>query len=636
MIHIKLAWHNLTHHLQQYLPFIIANSILIAINYIFITLSISTLSMATACARLGLTFILTITIIFMFYINCFLLKQRSQELGLYSVLGLTKRDLHLIVGIENCLISLTSIVSGIIIGIIFEKLAFLMIKRLIKTPMLATTFNSSAIIITTLIFIGTFSLLFIYDILKLQHINCLNLWRNKHVNEKVYRNHWLLSIIGIVVLIIGYHLSLTTKPNIMFLPTFALAILLVIIGTYLTFITGIAAFLHILQKNKHFYYQPHHFISTANMLYRIKQNGASLATICLLCTAVLVAMIASVSFFKEENNLLKQWNPYDIMLTTTKPLTTNEVTKISQNAHANQITLGKLHTIQHTLPTYGTLNDNRFSSNNINEATYQVISLTLTDYNRLQHTNYHLNSNEVLLYLPAKLYNYSKLVINHHYYYVHQIKHFNLAYNYGHSIMQPLFIIAKNKQICEQINHKPWVNIYGFNIYGSQKHQLVFSNQLQRYLQLDNAMISSRSEMQIIFINTFGSLIFIGIFITLSMIIITALMIYYKQLSEGYADRLRFHTMRQVGLDHQETQRIIHSQVLLVFMLTIIGAIINLAFAMPAIKKTMMLLSMYNSDILFTTSIITLIAFIIGYLILYSLTAKEYQHIINQSPHYRE
>lgn len=264
MIHTKLAWHSLTHHQQQYLPFIIANSILIATNYIFITLSMHTLSLATVSARLGLVFILTIGIAFMFYVNSFLLKQRSRELGLYNMLGLTKHDLHLVIGIENSLIYLVSTIGGIIVGIIFEKLAFLMIKRLIKAP----------------------------------------------------KARWLLGMIDIIILATGYYLSLTTKPSMKVLFTFSLALFLVIIGTYIVFIVGSTVFLHLLQKNKKFYYQPNHFISVSGMIYRMKQNGASLATICLLCTAVLVAMIASVSFLRGENNLLKQWNPYDIMMTT--------------------------------------------------------------------------------------------------------------------------------------------------------------------------------------------------------------------------------------------------------------------------------------------------------------------------------
>ena len=633
MIHTKLAWHSLTHHQQQYLPFIIANSILIAINYIFITLSMHTLSLATVSARLGLVFILTIGIAFMFYVNSFLLKQRSRELGLYNMLGLTKHDLHLVIGIENSLIYLVSTIGGIIVGIIFEKLSFLMIKSLIKEPTLTINFNGNAIIITVLIFAGIFSLLFIYDVLKLRHVNPLNLWRSEHIGEKAPKARWLLGMIGIIILATGYYLSLTTKPSMKVLFTFSLALFLVIIGTYIVFIVGSTVFLHLLQKNKKFYYQPNHFISVSGMIYRMKQNGASLATICLLCTAVLVAMIASVSFLRGENNLLKQWNPYDIMMTTEQKLTTKELDALQKNAQTNHIKLGKLHTIQHTLPTYGTLKNDHFDDNDLNNATYQIASLTLADYNRLQHTNYQLTNNEILLYMPVKHYRKKIMIINDHTYRVHQINHFNLEYTYGHSMMQPMFIIAKNQKICEQINHKPWVNIYGFNTYGTTKQQLAFSEQLQSYLHLSNAMISSRIATKIDFQNVFGSLMFISIFITLVMVIVTTLMIYYKQLSEGYADRNRFNTMRQIGLSQQETTKAIHSQVLLVFMLPIIGAIINLAFAIPALKNVMITLSMYNSNILFIVSGITLIVFIIGYLVLYSLTAKVYQHIINQPLH---
>lgn len=169
------------------------------------------------------------------------------------------------------------------------------------------------------------ALLFIYDALHLQHVNPLNLWRDQHVGEKEPKAHWILGCLGIAILGWGYYLSVTTKPSSKVILTFCLAILLVIIGTYLIFIVGSTMLLRILQKNKKFYYQPNHFISVSGMLYRMKQNGASLATICLLCTAVLVAIISSVSLLNNENNVLNQWNPYDVMMTTEHQLTANNV-----------------------------------------------------------------------------------------------------------------------------------------------------------------------------------------------------------------------------------------------------------------------------------------------------------------------
>lgn len=636
MIHAKLAWHSLAHHLQQYLPFIITNSILIAINYIFIALSVQRFSMATISARLGLVFILTISVIFMFYVNGFLLKQRSRELGLYNMLGLTKHDLHLVVGVENMILYGISTVCGIIVGIVFEKLAFLMIHRLINTPMLATNFSWFSIGATALIFAIAFGLLFIYDALHLRHVNPLNLWRDQHVGEKEPKAHWILGCLGIAILGWGYYLSVTTKPSSKVILTFCLAILLVIIGTYLIFIVGSTMLLRILQKNKKFYYQPNHFISVSGMLYRMKQNGASLATICLLCTAVLVAMISSVSLLSNENNVFNQWNPYDVMMTTEHQLTANNVASLEQHAQQNHIKLGKINTVEHTLPTYGAIKNNAFESANVSDATCQLATLTLQDYNRLQHTNYHLSGNEVLLFMPSHTYRHATININNQTYHVRQIKQFKLSYNYGHSIMQPMFIVTKNAKTCEQINNQPWVHVYGFNTYGTTKNQITFGTNIQSFFNLDNAMISARAVMQADFQNIFGDLLFISIFIALVMVIVTALMIYYKQLSEGYADRDRFNTMRKIGLDYHETKKVIHSQVLIVFMLPIIGAAINLAFAIPALKNTMTVLSMYNGSILFTVSLITLGVFIIGYLILYMLTAKAYQHIINQPVHNNE
>ncbi|MBA1434394.1 FtsX-like permease family protein [Bombilactobacillus bombi] len=634
MIHLKLAWSSLKRYRQQYGLFVLATAILVALNFIFLSLLGNSSLIHNnygryllIITRLCLYFSMLLSAIFMFYVNSFLMKQRDQELGLFNILGLTRSNLRSILLLENLLLYLGTVILGLLFGSSFLKLAFLALNKLMHNQTITEQWVGAAFIKTIIIIAAFFVLLSLYDLGRLRKVKPINLWQQASKGEKEPKNHNILAILGVLILGLGYYIAVTVRPTANSILQFTLAVFLVVIGTYLVFIAFSISVLKFLRHRQHFYYQPQHFISISGMLYRMKQNGAGLASICLLCTAILVTMFTTVSMYSGIQDILKTWNPYDVMIMSKSPLTKIEQQQIEAVGHQNNIKLGAQHQMQMTTPTFGKLTKTKFQKGNLNSATHQLSTLTLADYNRMQHQHIRLNDRQVLLYSPDVSYKTSSLIIGQQKYAVRQISRFNLFFNYQHGIFTPVFIVAANRQIAQQINPQRWLNVTGFDTQGP--HQLQFAQQLQEKLHLDNANYTALTINSRFFNTLFGSFLFLGIIISLAMILTTALLLYYKQIAEGYADRGRFQTMQQVGLSRQESRRAIHSQVLTVFYLPVIGAIINLAFATPAIINVLKTFSVYNVKILIMVGAITLICLCTVYTLLYSLTTKVYEHLVH-------
>ena len=331
LIHLKLAKSTLFRNKQQYSLFVFAVGILLALNFIFLNLmNNTTLKNSSngvyviAMTRICAAFVLFLSFIFMFYVNSFIMKQRNGELGLFNILGLTRGDLRLIIFLENCFLYLLSLILGLILGTSFLKLAFLILQKFMHIKGLQEQFGGLPFVQVAIIFMIMFGFIFLYDIFCLQKIKPMALWNQAYQGEKRPKNHWLMGILGVLLLAGGYAIAVSTKPNLNSLVQFIFAIFLVVIGIYLTFIAGSITLLSFLQKRPQFYYRPNHFISISGMLYRMKQNGAGLASICLLCTTILVTLITTISVYQGTTEILKLFNPYDVMLTTNKPLTARD------------------------------------------------------------------------------------------------------------------------------------------------------------------------------------------------------------------------------------------------------------------------------------------------------------------------
>lgn len=631
LIHLKLAKSTLFRNKQQYSLFVFAVGILLALNFIFLNLmNNTTLKNSSngiyviAMTRICAAFVLFLSFIFMFYVNSFIMKQRNGELGLFNILGLTHGDLRLIIFLENCFLYLLSLILGLILGTSFLKLAFLILQKFMHIKGLQEQFGGLPFVQVAIIFMIMFGFIFLYDIFCLQKIKPMALWNQAYQGEKRPKNHWLMGILGVLLLAGGYAIAVSTKPNLNSLIQFIFAIFLVVIGIYLTFIAGSITLLSFLQKRPQFYYRPNHFISISGMLYRMKQNGAGLASICLLCTTILVTLITTISVYQGTTEILKLFNPYDVMLTTNKPLTASDQQRLHVLAQANQVQMKSPQKIKMTVPTPGIWKDNKFQLGNSADSTDTITTITLADYNRLEQQQRQLKAHQILIYTSNQQSQPKNVIINGASYQVTPLKHFKLYYNYGHSIWRPIIIVSANEQVAQQINHQPWQYVQGFNVEAEKANQ-----QIQQKFKLDVTRCSDYAQNESIFNAYFGGLLFLGIITCLAMTITVVLLIYYKQVAEGYADQKRFVTMQQVGLSKAAARKAIHSQVLTVFLLPIIMAIVNTIFALPAIINVLKQFSLYNQQLITLVTFCSIVILVVAYILVYTLTTKTYEHLVH-------
>lgn len=640
MLYFHLINSSFKRNLRTYGPYLMATIMLVAINYIFIAVGLNsslkklnTGAATTALLELGFRFIVLVTFAFMIYVNRFLWQQRSQEMGLYSMLGMTSHNLELLTIIEKSYLMIISLVAGLIFGMIFEKLAFLVLSYLINIGHISQSWLvPRAILRTTILTVILFAVITLIDLIKLHRLTPNQLWQvpvTKHRQHGIV--YTLAGILGFVLLASAYYITLTIKPKISAISHFMLAVILLVIGTYLVFIIGSIILLHALKRNRKFYYQPRHFIAVSGMLQRMEQNGASLATICLLCSSILVILFTSITMYAGIGSTVKSYSPNDVVIVSPHSLTSQQRTTINQVAREHHAHLHGQLEYQMTASRYGYWQNNRFidqgSIQNMNSQTSSsVIMLKTADYNRITHQHVRLTDNQALTYANNKGRD-GKITVANHTYAAKKLAHFDQYFNPDHSIYTPTFIIVN--KIPQKL---PLVNVTTFNyrLNGKEKDRINFETALQSQLKINNLNYTGKATISSLLNGLYGGIVFVGILISLALAVTTTIVIYFKQISEGYADHERFHTMQQVGLSEQETVKSIHSQVLMVFLMPVIGAIINLCFAIPAIRQIMVQLSFYNLPLMLTVGIVVAVILLIAYLILYGLTTRTYRQIVDQ------
>lgn len=649
MLKLKLSRQIISKNLQLYLPFLLANAVLVGINYIFFSMTTNKSlekqnygSVLIQLMNIGLVFTLAITFFFMIYINGIVSRRRNHELGLYSILGMTRSDLGKMIFFIDAIMFAASSVLGLVFGAIFVKFVGLGLKQLLDMERLnVPMFSSVAAIICIGYFAAVYFILLLGDLWRLRSVNPLDLWKATNEREKEPRGSWIFGIAGVVALCTGYALAVRMKASMDAVTSFMLAVVLVVIGTYLVFIAFSIIFLKMLRKNKNFYYKRNHFISVSGMIYRMKQNGASLASICLLLTTALVAIVTTGTLRLSQEATLKLYNPYDVVMTKKTPISHSDKMMIQSKAKDNHVTVGKYVNMMMTEPIYGNFSGSTYSvSKTVDMSTEnQLFAVPVADYNRIQKQNVHLAKDEILMYSSKGGYDKNRLTIKGKTYKVRHIDSFDFYFDYQRTIFKPIFVFAKDKTVCEQISGK-WLYAMGYDISGKKsdlkKYTAGLENKFMTVVKKKNSQgtymdsFADRPTISEISNQMYGGLLFIGIFVSIVMLIATVVVMYYKQVSEGYADRDRFKTMQQVGLSREETKSAINSQVLTVFMLPIIGAAVNVGFAIPAIQKMLVLLSMYDKLLIVKFGIISLAVTFLGYVAVYKLTTNVYENIVNR------
>jgi len=640
MLFFKLINSSFKRNLKVYIPYLISMTMLVAINYIFKAVEINrslkdlpSAAVTKALMQTGSTFIILVTLAFMIYVNRFLWQQRQQEMGLYSMLGMTRQNLQVLTVMEKYYLLVISLFLGTLFGIIFDRLAFLGFAHLLQIDHLSQPWIEWGAVINTIVIIGGFFLiLMVIDLIKLFRLNPNELWHPQQTKIARHGKFFTFAgLVGVAVLAYAYYLTITVKPRISALTTFMTAVFLVVIGTYLIFIAGSIIVLKLLQKNKGYYYRPRHFIAVSGMLQRMEQNGASLATICLLCSSVLVILFTSLTMYAGINDTVNSYAPRDLTIITSQKLTAQQESTINSVAKKHHAQLNKPVTFTTSAPQYGYWENNHFINQGdlqdmTNQTTNTVITMSTATYNRIADKHVKLAANRALIYSPAKEHR-GTLQIGSQKYQATPIHDFNYYFNPSHAIYSPIFIITNKLP-----TNTATINFTGINyrLNGSKKAHLNFENDLQAQLHLPNQAYSSRTNLRSQLTSLYGGIVFLGILISFALGITTTVVIYFKQITEGYEDQYRFKTMQQVGLSEKETTKSIHSQVLMVFMLPVVGAIINLCFAIPAIRQILIQFNFYNVRLMAIIAVSITLVLLCLYFAIYGLTTRMYHKIVAQ------
>jgi len=598
--------------------------------------------------NLGNIVIGVFSVIFLFYTNSFLIKRRKKEFGLFNILGMEKKHISRVIVWEAFYVTVFSLVIGLASGMIIGKLMFLLLNNILHFEVPLTYFVSiKSIGVTSILFLGIFVLTLLNNLRHIHLAKPIELLRGGQVGEKEPKTKWILVIIGVVALASGYYIALVTESPLVALNKFFLAVLLVIIGTYALFTAGTIALLKLMRKNKGFYYQTKHFISVSGMIYRMKQNAVGLANICILSTMVLVMLSSTVSLYIGMEDLLKNRYPkeIDILANNLSEEQAQVVEKIiHEEAEKYQIEIeDPVHYRSADFPAIR--EGNTFTTDRTTIKSFANISMIglipLDEYNQLEKQSAKLEDNEVLIYtFRGKPVENTITISGQEFQIKDQLK--GLSFNGDSSgiLTDSYFVVVKDEETIkslypvEELEKVEWKDLSyfsGFDAKGSTENEIALTKALSQKLKEASidGYAEGRAESKESFYSIYGGLFFLGLFLGALFIMATVLIMYYKQISEGYDDKERFAIMQKVGLSKEEIKKSIKSQVLVVFFLPLVSAVIHIAFAFKVITKLLALLNLTNIGLFVICTAATILIFAVFYAIVYTLTAREYYKIVS-------
>lgn len=638
-IYEKLAVTNLKNNRKTYVPYIFTGVLTVMMFYIIDALSRGggiTQNTLKTCLQYATGVIIVFAVIFLFYTNSFLIKRRKKEIGVYNILGMGKRHIARMMAVETILTAGISILGGLVFGIIFGKLMYLLLLKILYNSVdMQFSVNGTAIVQTVILFAGIFLLTYLYNILQIQLVNPVELLHGGNQGEKEPKSRWLLVIVGVAALGNGYWIALTTEAPLEALLKFFVAVVCVIIGTYALFIAGSIVVLKILRKNKAYYYNPKHFTSVSGMIYRMKQNGAGLANICVLSTMVLVMVSTTVSLYAGMEDILDSRFPRDVSIVCNEADTNNEETL--QRLIKEQCEKAGVKITDRVRYRYGSMNA-VLKGNNLEKIEqyypdnhfYYVEMITQEEYNRIEKQNVSLKEQEILTYTTNGKCGKKQInIAGQNYQVKKELSEMTSQPKSTVEMYKTLYIVFANAEQIERIESFSYAD--KFNLKGDDGKQKETLEQIQNefYEKFPDGTMESRMLSRSSFYELYGGLFFIGIYLGSMFIMATVLIIYYKQISEGYDDRERYQIMQKVGMSKKEVKRSIRSQVLSVFFLPLVVAVIHVAVAFKVMTKILGVLNLTNVSLFAVCTIITIAVFAVFYIIVYSITAKEYYRIVN-------
>lgn len=666
----KLAIQNIHNNKSTYIPYMITCIFCIAMIYMMEFLrDCPTLDQAVLHAAevrmilsIGEVVVVIFCVIFLIYSNSFLMKRRQKEIGLYNILGLERNHIGIVLFLETILTTILSLSSGIAFGILASKLALLLLLRLLHIPaVLGFYISVKGILVCLAMFGGIFLLILLLNLRRIHLSRPIELLHGNNTGEREPKAKWLMALLGFICLGIGYYLAITTESPISAISIFLLAAILVMAGTYLLFTAGSIVILKFLRRRKSFYYKTENFISISGMLHRMKQNAIGLASICILSTGVLLMISMTVSIYFGMNDIMINRYPYDTDISITgvseeecqtaietfeKAISDN---KVPVDKKAEEIYLTIVSHIDHgqiQIAEPSTLSDSG-----------SVLTLSLvhqSEYAKLTGTDPSLQDGEILAWASNMTEKSDSLTVNDSVFSVKKwLKISPLTCGrdivYGNAV----FVVTDSDfekfdemrtEMYKDTSAAPTgqdLTVHlGLNITGSDKTKIAYGTPvldaikaLQDNRQLsDNFWITSgiRAQEYDSYYADNGSLLFIGIFLGSLFLLGTAMIIYYKQISEGYEDQNRFEIMQKVGLSHREVKGSIRRQILMVFFLPLLMAMLHISMAFPLIRRMLLLFGMANVKLFIGCTAGTVLIFALVYGLIYLMTARSYYHIVER------
>ena len=665
--YLRLAWDGIRKNKKLYIPYILTCVCMTAMFYIVSFLSkedsvqnISGGSEIQGILYLGSVVIGIFSLLILFYTNSFLIRRRKKEFGLYNILGMNKYNLSRVLIWESIIVYAISLVCGLGFGILFSKFAeLIMINILMEGTNFDLKVNFESIGNPAVWFLAIFVLILINSLRQIHISKPVELLKSENIGEKPPKANWVLAVLGAVILAAAYAIAVTVDNPMAAIFLYFVAVTMVIVATYMLFISGSVALCKALQKNKRYYYKTNHFVSVSGMVYRMKRNGAGLASICILSTMVLVMVSCTVCLYTGMEDSLRTSYPRDISV----DVEVNDFAAVNDElVHSidakTEAVLGKYSEAAQNKMSYriadvaANQNGNDFSiitNGFYSSSAYNVLIVPIEDYNRLMGQNETLAENEVLVY-KAKLSDYDESTININGTGDLKIKKYvedYIGYGVDMSIVNSsIYVFVPNYDAfivqfegITEPNGNPVLSkhyITGFDLDCDDLVQLTILNEIHDSVSssvtgpgIDSVTTDGIAGSRMLFLGLYGGLFFLGILLGIVFIFAAVLIMYYKQISEGYEDRARFEIMQKVGMTQGEIKKSVNSQVLTVFFAPLIVAGIHLAFNFPLINKTITLLGFTNSGLLMGITAVCFLVFALLYVIVYRITSRSYYSIVS-------
>lgn len=588
--------------------------------------------------------------LFLFYTNSFLIRRRKREFGLYNILGMGKRNIAAVMTWETLFVYLMSMVLGIGAGILFSKLAELLAMKIVRgEAQYQFSVSVNSIVVTLIVFAAIFLLIYLNVLRQVFFSKPIELLHSENSGEKPPRANWFLAVLGALALGIAYYMAVTIKEPMTALLAFMAAVMLVILATYLLFIAGSVVICKALQKNRGYYYRTNHFVSVSQMAYRMKKNGAGLASICILSTMVLVTLSSTICLYMGEENMLAQRYPREIVMTLTEPAD-GEPQKL-RGIIAEILEKHGVSASNELSYSYIDLSGT-FSGNNVDMHNSEIVDFTkdyrsvyvipVEDYNALYGTDITLSDGEAAVYFKGSSFDGDEIQLDDwgSFRIVQRLDKFTITGMDSATVMDSTYLFVNDPATLTEL-YRYQMNIveeqggtiprmayyYGFDLGCDDETMNAVYNDITDY-EMRPMLVECRAHEKNYFFGTYGGLFFLGIIFGAVFILAAVLIMYYKQISEGYDDRARFDILRKVGMNDREIRRAVNSQVLTVFFAPLIAAGVHMAFAFPLLTKMLALFGMRDTAFLAAVTLVCYCIFALIYVLMYGVTSRSYYRIV--------